>query len=190
MNSLPVNEKIQKWLGLLPKTLPIGAVQSGVKSAEGKRLSALIADSGLASESLVVAMLWLRVGIIEPAHEIVQDGATPLASYLHGVVHRLEGDYWNAKYWFRQVHDKRLLQSVSIAMVERIEKEGLLTVAKSLNFVQGSQFSPAEFVTAHEQMNQQSKTAEEQKLALESMALCEWESLWQVITNMRLLPPG
>ena len=191
MNSHPVvNEKIQEWLEALPKTLPIRAVESGAKSAEGKRLSGLIADSGLASDSMVAAMLWLRFGIIEPAHEIVQDGATPLASYLHGVVHRLEGDYWNAKYWFRQVHDKRQLQSISIAMVERIEKEGLLAVAKSLNFVQGSHFLPAEFVTAHEQMNHQTKKSEEQKFAMESMAWFEWESLWQVVTNRTLLPPG
>ncbi len=190
MNSLPVNEKILEWLGSLPKTLPLRAVDSGVRSVEGKQLSGLIADSELASDSLVIAMLWLRVGIIEPAHEIVQDGATPLASYLHGVVHRLEGDYWNAKYWFRQVHDKRLLQSISIAMVERIEMEGLLAVAKSLKFVQGSQFSPAEFVTAHEQINDQAKATEEQKLAMESIAWFEWENLWQVVTNTTLLPPG
>lgn len=189
MNSLPVNEKIQEWLGSLPKTLPLRAVQSGAKSAEGKRLSGLIADSELATNSMVEAMLWLRVGIIEPAHEIVQDGATPLTSYLHGVVHRLEGDYWNAKYWFRQVHDKRLLQSISIAMVERIEKEGLLAVAKSLKFVQGSQFSPAEFVTAHEQMNDQAKATEEQKLAMESLAWLEWESLWLVVANATMLSP-
>ncbi len=181
MNSLTVNEKIQEWLDSLPKTLPIRAVDCGVTSAEGKRLYGLIEDSGLASDSLVAAMLWLRVGIIEPAHEIVQDGATPLASYLHGVVHRLEGDYWNAKYWFRKVHDKRLLQSIFIAVVQRIETEGLLAVAKSLNFVQGSQFLPAEFVTAHEQMNQQTKTAEEQKFAMESIAWFEWESLWKLV---------
>lgn len=181
MNSLPVNAKIQEWLDSLPKALPFRAVDSGQKSAEGKRLSVLIADRGMAADSLIAAMLWLRVGIIEPAHEIVQDGATPLASYLHGVVHRLEGDFWNAKYWFRQVHDMRLLQSISIAMVERLEKEGLLDVAKSLGFVQGSQFSPAEFVTAHEQMKHQTKTAEEQKIAMESMAWLEWESLWKLV---------
>jgi hypothetical protein len=77
-----------------------------------------------------------------------------------------------------------------MAMFERIEKEGLLAVAKSLNFVQGSQFSSAEFVTSHEQMNHQAKTTEEQRVAMESMAWFEWECLWQVVTNMTLLPPG
>jgi hypothetical protein len=181
MNSLPSNIKIQEWLDSLPKTVPLRAVASGVTSVEGKRLSELIAQTGLSSDSLATAMLWLRVGIIEPAHEIVQDGTMPLASYLHGVVHRLEADYWNAKYWFRQVQDRRLLQSISIAMVERIEKEGLLDLAKDLNVVQASVFSPADFVTAHEQLNQHSNTEPEQTAAMERIAWLEWESLWKLI---------
>ncbi|ALS29380.1 hypothetical protein IJ21_39940 [Paenibacillus sp. 32O-W] len=36
------------------------------------------------------------------AHELVQNIDTPTGSYWHGIMHRMEGDYPNAKYWFRQ----------------------------------------------------------------------------------------
>jgi hypothetical protein len=37
------------------------------------------------------------------AHEIVQnDEASPLACWAHGIVHLMEGDLPNARYWYRQ----------------------------------------------------------------------------------------
>lgn len=39
----------------------------------------------------------------EPAHELVQDGSTAAASYVHGILHRREPDPGNAGYWFHRV---------------------------------------------------------------------------------------
>ena len=37
------------------------------------------------------------------AHDLIQDlEGDPAAAYLHGLIHRREGDFWNANYWFRQ----------------------------------------------------------------------------------------
>jgi len=37
------------------------------------------------------------------AHEIVQrDEASPLACWAHGIVHLMEGDVPNARYWYRE----------------------------------------------------------------------------------------
>ena len=44
----------------------------------------------------------LAAGDWQHAHEIVQEHKTPLAAWLHGIVHTLEGDLDNAQYWYRK----------------------------------------------------------------------------------------
>lgn len=36
------------------------------------------------------------------AHQIAQDSAHPLAHWLHAVLHKIEGDEWNSRYWYRR----------------------------------------------------------------------------------------
>ncbi|TMB36525.1 MAG: hypothetical protein E6J62_07295, partial [Deltaproteobacteria bacterium] len=36
------------------------------------------------------------------AHDIVQKDDSTLGAWLHGIVHTLEGDDDNARYWYRQ----------------------------------------------------------------------------------------
>ena len=36
------------------------------------------------------------------AHELVQPETSELAAWLHGIVHTLEGDLDNARYWYRR----------------------------------------------------------------------------------------
>jgi hypothetical protein len=38
----------------------------------------------------------------QQAHEIVQEDTSVLAAWLHGIVHTLEGDLDNARYWYRK----------------------------------------------------------------------------------------
>jgi hypothetical protein len=40
----------------------------------------------------------------QAAHEIVQHDESGLAAWLHGIVHTLEGDLDNARYWYRRAH--------------------------------------------------------------------------------------
>lgn len=49
-----------------------------------------------------VAGLWLLAGDLERSHEISQSIDTLDGSYWHGIMHRREGDYSNAKYWLRR----------------------------------------------------------------------------------------
>jgi len=52
---------------------------------------------------LVEALALLRRGDWEKAHRIVQqDEDSPLACWAHGIVHLMEGDASNARYWYRE----------------------------------------------------------------------------------------
>jgi hypothetical protein len=44
----------------------------------------------------------LEAGDWKAAHEIVQKESSPLAAWLHGIVHILEGDLDNARGWYRK----------------------------------------------------------------------------------------
>ena len=48
------------------------------------------------------AVRYLKKGEWEKAHVIVQEDDTELGCWAHGIVHMLEGDLGNARYWFRR----------------------------------------------------------------------------------------
>ena len=50
-----------------------------------------------------VAGVWLLHDYLDESHRISQGIDTPSGSFWHGILHRREGDYSNAKYWFRHV---------------------------------------------------------------------------------------
>jgi hypothetical protein len=53
---------------------------------------------------LAKAVRHLEAGDWNAAHAIVQADATSLGCWAHGIVHLLEGDLDNAKYWYRRAH--------------------------------------------------------------------------------------
>jgi hypothetical protein len=50
-----------------------------------------------------LAGLWLLWDFLDESHHISQSLETLEGSYWHGILHRRELDYGNAKYWFRRV---------------------------------------------------------------------------------------
>jgi hypothetical protein len=48
------------------------------------------------------AIRHLQRGDWQKAHPIVQNDDSDLGSWAHGIVHMLEGDIGNARYWFRR----------------------------------------------------------------------------------------
>jgi len=51
---------------------------------------------------LIAAIDLLAAGDWRTAHEIVQKHDSTLGAWLHGIVHTLEGDDDNARYWYQQ----------------------------------------------------------------------------------------
>ncbi len=52
-------------------------------------------------ERLVRALLLYAADALDECHQIFQEVDTFAGSYGHGMMHRREGDFWNANYWFR-----------------------------------------------------------------------------------------
>ena len=51
---------------------------------------------------LTEALALLERGDWQQAHGIVQQHETEYAAWLHGIVHVLEGDLENARYWYKR----------------------------------------------------------------------------------------
>lgn len=47
--------------------------------------------------------MWLLAGDLDRSHTISQDIGAAEGSFWHGIMHRREGDFSNAKYWFGKV---------------------------------------------------------------------------------------
>ena len=60
--------------------------------------------------------LWLWFNYLDASHQVSQAIDTPTGSFWHGVVHRREPDYGNAKYWFRRVGDHVAYRQVAHAV--------------------------------------------------------------------------
>jgi hypothetical protein len=53
--------------------------------------------------SLEAQSLWhIKKGEWDEAHDIAQDIETPMGSWLHALLHLIEGDLGNARYWFAE----------------------------------------------------------------------------------------
>jgi hypothetical protein len=58
----------------------------------------------MSDNPLAHALDHLAAGRWQPAHEIVQKESSPLAAWLHGIVHILEGDLRNAQGWYTRAN--------------------------------------------------------------------------------------
>jgi hypothetical protein len=50
----------------------------------------------------LVALWYAGKGDWDQAHSIAQDIPTPEGSWVHAYLHRVEGDEWNANYWYNR----------------------------------------------------------------------------------------
>ncbi|GMN09123.1 hypothetical protein MTsPCn9_04210 [Croceitalea sp. MTPC9] len=60
-------------------------------------------DAPCSDWSLALKALWYAANNNwEASHEIAQDLYTPIGSWIHAHLHRVESDEFNAGYWYRQ----------------------------------------------------------------------------------------
>jgi hypothetical protein len=76
------------------------------KSLQQATLATAFGDAHLVDLDMArccLAGIWLLHDFLHESHAISQQIETSSGSFWHGVMHRREGDFSNAKYWFRQV---------------------------------------------------------------------------------------
>jgi hypothetical protein len=74
-----------------------------ITTADELRASAKSDPDPPAGLSDPVRALWLcEAGRWEEAHHLAQDIETPLGSWIHALLHLIEGDLGNARYWFQR----------------------------------------------------------------------------------------
>lgn len=83
--------------GPRPGVTALGALQAAVDHALAERTTSPARHDALRA----LVLLWHDYH--DASHKLVQDGATVDDSYVHGIVHRREPDFGNAKYWFHRV---------------------------------------------------------------------------------------
>ena len=61
---------------------------------------------------LLQALWWDKKGDWDRAHSVAQIVSNPDGSWVHAYLHRVEGDEWNASYWYKRANKKMPNQSL------------------------------------------------------------------------------
>jgi hypothetical protein len=91
---------------LLKKLLPAGLSDTDrllrIRAADDAAIGGEKTITSPEMFALVRAGLFYAVDAIDEGHKIVQGIGGDESSYWHGMVHRREGDFDNARYWYRR----------------------------------------------------------------------------------------
>ena len=105
--------------------------QAGVTKLQAATLESAFAHSEVADVDMarcVLSGVWLLHDFLDESHTFSQAIDTPEGSFWHGIMHRREGDFSNAKYWFRNVGDHPAYSQIATRVAEEVEGgEGLLS---------------------------------------------------------------
>lgn len=85
--------------------------------------------------------LHLCLDDLHGSHKISQDLPTPEGSFWHGIMHRREGDFSNAKYWFRRVVNHPVFEEIG-----RVVKNSAENTTDAPDWMKSGQWDPFQFV--------------------------------------------
>lgn len=97
VNALPVLQSLRATT-----SAPDAALKYRVEALADDVFNQAIPVKDPAALVLFTGGLWFAVDALDAAHSIFQDDRSPEGSYWHGMLHRREGDFPNAKYWLQR----------------------------------------------------------------------------------------
>lgn len=107
MSALPdLAERVLLQEGLLEKLTPSEPLNwdmlPRIRDTADADLAGGLAIADRSALALFRGLLLYGVDALDACHAFFQDDPSPLGSYCHGMMHRREGDFDNARYWFRR----------------------------------------------------------------------------------------
>ncbi|AIE83916.1 hypothetical protein [Fimbriimonas ginsengisoli] len=95
-----VASQLESLLGAFPlQSMMTELVPSGPKAGEPALVAGAMAES---VPPPLQAAIWLYVDDLNRSHNVSQGIESEEGAFWHGIMHRREGDFSNAKYWFRR----------------------------------------------------------------------------------------
>lgn len=118
---------------LLQKLMPTDVIDREVwwrvRDAEDSQITGGQPIGDPAAFRLVRGGLLYLMDDLEGGHKVFQDATNSLGSYWHGMIHRREGDFDNARYWFRRAGELPFFQAL-----HHVAAEFCADMAKQLNW--------------------------------------------------------
>ncbi len=112
----------------------------------GQAVDALGLRGEVADLAKSAALLWHDH--LDESHTVSQGIGSADGSFLHGIMHRREPDYSNAKYWFHRVGDHPCFPALASAATDYLDAAGDEALAKRL--APGGHWEPFALVDAVE----------------------------------------
>jgi hypothetical protein len=140
-------------------------------STESAFAHAQIADRDMAA--CCVSAVWLLHDDLHASHQLSQQIDNSSGSFWHGIMHRREGDFSNARYWFRQVGGHDVLNALSQRAAEIAAVRGEERALKKL--ITGGAWDACAFVDLCETVVRGQGSTRELCLDIQQ---AEWELLF------------
>lgn len=129
----------------------------------------------LESDRLVRAGAFWLYGFLDEAHRLTQQDSSPEGSYWHALVHRSEGDFSNALYWFRRAGAHPVQARLRAGALEAMN-EGSMEGCQAL--VESPRWDPARLV---EMCERASRGEPAQPAVLQEVVRMEYHLLMEYV---------